>query len=198
MLGGLKVPAMKTMLELLGTLNEHLLIKQIVKKQFTISGGYQWSSTDSKMAIQKVSNDVIKRFNGENEKTLKYNINYRRLRSSAGRSMLDSIISKIKNSQVVIFDITDKNPNVMLELGYALALSIDNDYLSIYLISKKGEPLPHNIPTDLHGYFISEYTIENGEVKFKDNGSLRMSIESDVKEYFNQIFTDFNPINETE
>lgn len=169
-----------------------------MKKQFTISGGYQWSSNDSKMAIQKVSNDVIKRFNGENEKTLKYNINYIRLRSSAGRSILDSIISKIKNSQVVIFDSTDKNPNVMLELGYALALSIDNDYLSIYLISKKGEPLPHNIPTDLHEYFISEYTIENGEVKFKYNGSLRMSIESEVKEYFNQIFSDFNSINEAE
>jgi hypothetical protein len=169
-----------------------------MKNQFTISGGYQWSSNEAKIAIQKVGNDVIKRFNGENGKILKYNINYRRLRSSAGRSLLDSIIVKIKNSQVIIFDITDKNPNVMLELGYALALSIDNDYLSIYLIAKKGEPLPHNIPTDLHGYFISEYTIEKGEVKFTDNGSLRMSIESDVKEYFNQIASDFNPINEAE
>lgn len=170
-----------------------------MKNQFTISGGYQWSSKNAKLAIQQVSDDLIKRFDGKNGKKLKYNINYRRLRSSAGRSILDSIIAKIKNSQVVIFDITDKNPNVMLELGYALALSKDDDYLSIYLICKKGEPLPKNIPTDLHGYFISEYTINSkGQVIFNDNGSLRMSIESDVKEYFNQITTNFNPINETD
>jgi len=169
-----------------------------MKNQFTISGGYQWSSKEAKLAIQKVSNDVINRFNGQNDKKLKYNINYRRLRSSAGRSILDSITVKIKNSQVIIFDITDKNPNVMLELGYALAISKDNEFISIYLICKKGEPLPNNIPTDLHGYFISEYSIVKDEVKFADNGSLRMSIESDVKEYFNQFSSSFNPINEAE
>jgi len=170
-----------------------------MKNQFTISGGYQWSSKDAKLAIQQISNNIINRFDGKNGKKLKYNINYRRLRSSAGRSILDSIVTKIKNTQVVIFDITDKNPNVMLELGYALALSNDNEYLSIYLICKKGEPLPKNIPTDLHGYFISEYTINSKDkVTFNDNGSLRMSIESDVKEYFNQITTNFNPINEAD
>ena len=99
-----------------------------MKNQFTISGGYQWSSKNAKLAIQQVSDDLIKRFDG-----------------------------------------------------------------------KKGEPLPKNIPTDLHGYFISEYTINSkGQVIFNDNGSLRMSIESDVKEYFNQITTNFNPINETD
>jgi hypothetical protein len=170
-----------------------------MKNQFTISGGYQWSSKESKLAILQVSNYIINRFDGKSGKKLKYNINYRRLRSSAGRSILDSIVSKIKNSQVVIFDISDKNPNVMLELGYALAISNDIEYLSIYLICKKGEPLPKNIPTDLHGYFISEYTINtNGVIKFIDNNTLRMSIESDVKEYFNQLSSNFNPINETE
>ena len=169
-----------------------------MKNQFTISGAYSWSSKDAKLAIQKVSSDIINRFNGENGKKLKYNINYRRLRSSAGRPMLESITAKIKNSQVIIFDITDKNPNVMLELGYALALSAQNDYLSIYLICKKGDPLPKNIPTDLHGYFISEYNVIKEEVKFTDSGSLRMSIESDVKEYFNQLTLIFNPINEAD
>jgi hypothetical protein len=169
-----------------------------MKNQFTISGGYPWNSKDAKLAIQKVSRDIINRFNGENGKKLKYNINYRRLRSSAGRPMLESITAKIKNSQVIIFDITDKNPNVMLELGYALALSAQNDYLSIYLICKKGDALPKNIPSDLHGYFISEYNVIKEEVKFADSRSLRMSIEGDVKEYFNQLTENFNPINEAD
>ena len=62
-----------------------------------------------------------------------------------------------------------------------------------------GKKLPEGIPSDLQGYFISEYIIDKNEkVIFKDNNSLRMSIESDVKEYFNQITTNFNPINETD
>ena len=112
--------------------------------------------------------------------------------------MLDSILKRIKNSQVIIFDITEKNPNVMLELGYALATANSTEFLSIYLICKKGEPLPMDIPTDLHGYFISEYSIDNkGKITFNDNGSLRMSIESDVKDYFNHLL-DFNPIDESD
>jgi hypothetical protein len=169
-----------------------------MKNQFTISSGYQWSSNIAKLAIQQLSNSVINRFDGKNDKKLKYNINYRRLRSSAGRPIIDSIMEKIKDSQVLIFDISEKNPNVMLELGIALALSKENPFHSIYLICKKGEPLPKDIPTDLHGYFISEYTYNSkDEVSFNDNGSLRLSIESDVKEYFNQ-FLKFNEINESE
>jgi hypothetical protein len=65
-----------------------------MKKQFTISGGCQWNSKDAKLAIQKVSSDIINRFNGNNGKKLKYNIKYRRLRSSTGRPMLESVTSK--------------------------------------------------------------------------------------------------------
>jgi hypothetical protein len=169
-----------------------------MENQFTISGGYQWNSNSAKLAIQHISKHVINRFDGKNEKKLKYNINYRKLRSSAGRPMLDSILKRIKNSQVIIFDITEKNPNVMIELGYALATVTSTEFLSIYLICKKGEPLPKEIPTDLHGYFISEYSIdEKGKITFNDSGSLRMSIESDVKEYFNQLLN-FNPIDESD
>jgi hypothetical protein len=51
----------------------------------------------------------------------------------------------------------------------------------------------------LQGYFISEYVNEKGKIIFKDNNSLRMSIESDVKEYFNareQIFNQIDELNE--
>ena len=43
-----------------------------MKNQFTISGGYQWSSKNAKLAIQQVSDDLIKRFDGKNGKKLKY------------------------------------------------------------------------------------------------------------------------------
>lgn len=170
-----------------------------MKKQFTISSAYQWNSDDSKKAINKMRLIIQDRFDGKDDKKLKFNINYRKLRASAGRTMLDAISNRIENSQVIVFDITHLNPNVLIELGIALSIVKRQEYLSIYLIRKyTGEALPIGIPTDLHGYFISEYTIDNkGEATFKDNNSLRYSIESDVKEYFNQ-FDSFSPINELE
>lgn len=58
-------------------------------------------------------------------------------------------------------------------------------------------PLTDGIPSDLQGYFISEYILDkNKKVEFKDNNSLRMSIESDVKDYFNAREQSFNQIDE--
>ena len=171
-----------------------------MKNQFTISSAYQWGENNksySEKAIKHIVKIIKDRFsNNENHN---YNINYRRLRASAGRTMLDSIYNRIINSQVIIIDISEFNPNVFLEAGIALALEKENSYLSIYFIRQKKEHinLPEGIPSDLQGYFISEYTINNkGEVSFNDSNSLRMSIESDVKEYFNTLKKTFNQIDE--
>ena len=43
-----------------------------------------------------------------------------------------------------------------------------------------------------------ESFFRNSKIKFEDSGTLRMSIESDVKEYFNQLNSNFNPINEAD
>lgn len=173
-----------------------------MKNQFTISSAYQWAkiqNNNSEKAIKRIVEIVKNRFSKNENGKFNYNINYRKLRASAGRTMLDSIYKRIVNSQVVIIDLTENNPNVYLEAGIALAIEKDNPYLSIYFIreKKEGLKLPEGIPSDLQGYFISEYIVNTkGEVTFKDNGSLRMSIESDVKEYFNMMELTFNQIDE--
>jgi hypothetical protein len=176
-----------------------------LKNEFTISSAYQWpkegkEKNNSEKAIKYISNIIKNRFSN-NKKNLNYNINYRKLRASAGRTMLDSIIKRIEFSQVVIIDISSENKNVFIEAGIALALEKNNKFLSVYFIKEKinDKELPQGIPSDLQGYFISEYTVnKNGEVTFKDNNSLRMSIESDVKEYFNSRNEYFDPIDEIE
>jgi hypothetical protein len=173
-----------------------------MKNQFTISSAYQWvengnKNDNSEKAIKFIANNVKARFS--KNKKFNYNINYRRLRASAGRTMLDSIVRRIETSQVVIIDITLDNKNVFIEAGIALSLEKNNKFLSVYFIKEKDEnnPLPLGVPSDLQGYFISEYVIDkNGKVTFKDGNSLRMSIESDVKEYFNSMEQNFNPIDE--
>lgn len=174
-----------------------------MKNQFTIASAYQWftekdEKTISELAIKSIAEMIKNKFsNNENEK-LNYNINYRRLRASAGRTMLGSIMKRIESSQVLIIDITTENRNVFIETGIALALEKNNPLLSVYFIKEKNNeiPLPNGIPSDLQGYFISEYVNEKGKIIFKDGNSLRMSIESDVKEYFNASEQTFNQIDE--
>jgi hypothetical protein len=172
-----------------------------MKNQFTIASAYNWSKDEngennSELAIKAISDMIKNKFS--NNKNENYNINYRRLRASAGRTMLSSIMKRIRDSQVIIIDITSENRNVFIETGIALALEENNPHLSIYFIKEKNNviPLPNGIPSDLQGYFISEYIVDKGKIIFKDNNSLRMSIESDVKEYFNAREETFNLIDE--
>jgi hypothetical protein len=126
------------------------------------------------------------RFNNK-DKSSQLQISYKRLRASAGKTMLDSIVKRIETSNVIIIDISENNANVFLELGIAIALTRNNNNISVYIIKEKKEnqSLLSSIPSDLQGYFISEYTVNTkSEATFHDNNSLRMSIESDVKDYY--------------
>jgi len=173
-----------------------------MKNQFTISSAYNWAKSqdnNSEKAIKRIVEIIKKRFSNNKNEKYNYNINYRKLRASAGRTMLDSIYKRILNSHVVIIDLTVNNPNVFIETGIALAIEKNNPYLSIYLIREKNKDLklPDGIPSDLQGYFITEYSLDSkGVVTFNDAGSLRMSIESDVKEYFAANDEIFNQIDE--
>jgi hypothetical protein len=175
-------------------------------KTFTIASAYCWSVKNnngktaskgtsksislpnSKIAIKHLDSMIKNRFNGKIKDNIKYNINYRRLRASAGRNMLDSIIKRIETAQVIVIDITENNPNIFLELGIAMSISRKNEYPSVYLIKEltPSESIMKGLPSDLQGYFISGYEVKKGKAVFKDNNSLRMSIESDVKDYYNQ------------
>jgi hypothetical protein len=158
---------------------------------FVISAAYKWPDTNKKektnyseTAIKHITKMIGSRFN--KDKSAAIEINYKRLRASAGKTMLDSIVKRIETSNVILFDISTDNANVFLELGVALALTKNKNNISVYLIKEKksNEHLFQHIPSDLQGYFISEYTVNSiGEATFHDNNSLRMSIENDVKEY---------------
>jgi hypothetical protein len=159
-------------------------------KKFIITCSYQWTfdnkkNTTSEKAIKKIVDSTVKRFNGKKHAPgLDYKIEFKRLRASAGREITDCFLKRIKESNVIIIDITHHNPNVMIELGMAYAVQRDtNNHLSIYLISEDKINLPSNIP----GYFVSVYKNERNSIVFKDNGSLFMSIASDVKDHYNSI-----------
>jgi len=98
-----------------------------MKNQFTISSAYQWKKegekiNNSETAIKHIYKIIKSRFSDNENIKFNYHINYRKLRASAGRTMLKSIIKRIEDSQVIIIDLTTDNKNVFIESGIALAL----------------------------------------------------------------------------
>ena len=93
-----------------------------MKNQFTISSAYQWHTdkeltNNSELAIKSIAEMIKNKFAKNENGKLNYNINYRRLRASAGRTMLSSILKRIENSQVIIIDIQQKIETCILKLG---------------------------------------------------------------------------------
>lgn len=158
-------------------------------QKFIISCSYQWSLENEKniiseQAIKKVVEATKKRFNNKKHTTsIPYVIEFKRLRGSAGRFLPDNFHKRIKESNVIIIDITHPNPNVMIEFGMAYAIQKDiKPELSIYLISKD----KINLPSNMAGYYVSIYKQEKGKLTFKDQNSLIMSIASDVIDFYNR------------
>ncbi len=171
---------------------------------FRITAAYEWpkrnqKTTDSELAIKKVVDQVKKRFNGNVHKNgLEYKIDFNRLRGSAGKSILDSIINRIESANVIIIDISENNRNVFLELGIALHVIRNKSNSYLYLIKKKvdNKDIVTELPGDIQGFFVSEYIVESGKVIFKDKNSLRMSIDSNVKEFYSLQEIEIDAIDE--
>ena len=64
-----------------------------LKNQFKISAAYQWAnsksdSTNSEKAIKKIAEMINNRFSNNENGKHNYNVNFRRLRASAGRTLI--------------------------------------------------------------------------------------------------------------
>ena len=71
-----------------------------------------------------------------------------------GEDAADAIIGAIPSVDLVIADVSQENPNVLYELGYAHALRKD----TILLVSKNASP---RIPSDIVGSYIFSYDPED-------------------------------------
>ncbi len=159
--------------------------------KFKIYGAYAWNYLNTKgekvknenspLAFKKIKESVQNRINSiypdGNTK-----VQFNRLRATAGSTIIDGIQNRIENADAVIFDITNFNPNVMFELGLALGLAKSNGNQSIFIIMEGDNFDCAKIPSDLLGFFISFYTIKNGNVTFKDLNSLYMRILSNFSD----------------
>ena len=183
---------------------------QSENKIFKIYGAYEWyykSKKDDEID-KKIKPDNSNVEKGKNQKSLKainqiisqltnnslikkssIKIRYNRLRATAGSFLLEGIRDRIANCNVIIFDISGFNPNVMFELGIALeAAYYRENAAKIYLICEGNKFDCSIIPSDLSGYFISFYELIKDKVVFHDSNSLNKCLISDIADLINQDY----------
>ena len=75
-------------------------------KSFTISAAYKWPNADKKektnhseIAIRHIASMISNKFKKDKKSAI--HINYKRLRASAGKTMLDSIVKRIETSMLL-------------------------------------------------------------------------------------------------
>lgn len=166
-------------------------------KIFKIYGAYNWyEKTESNKKLKNAKtvfaiNELIKQIESRvtnNLKNSEVKLRYNRLRATAGSYLLDGIRNRIINSNAIIFDITNYNPNVMFELGIAIETSRNTNGAKVYIICE-GENFDHEkVPSDLQGYFITFYELKNDKIVFHDSNSLAMRLVSEIADLSNQAY----------
>lgn len=86
-------------------------------------------------------------------------IRINRLRAMHGGSVLETLLRRIRRSDILIFDITGGNPNVLLEIGMALACKGTAGAVFIFQeAGRSGKSVKAAFPpSDLQGYFFTRY-----------------------------------------
>lgn len=150
-------------------------------QRYNIVLSYEWSKNDGGMrnnafrAFKNLKESVNNRLKAKNKL-----VNYRR-RGSAGDYLNQNIFNMICKADIIVVDITKNNQNVLLELGMSIAIQKTmNSELEIYLI-RETQKRKNKIPSNLAGYFITEYSLKNKKISFNDANSLMMSISNHLK-----------------
>ena len=121
----------------------------------------------AKISIERLSNENIK-----------IRVSIARLRCIHGGLMLPELMRRIRESDILLFDIGQDNRNVYLEVGMALATR--QDFRNVFILAIQGQ----NTPSDLQGVLLSNYQ-ETAEYKLVDplgfSAALRSSLRSIIE-----------------
>jgi nucleoside 2-deoxyribosyltransferase len=141
-------------------------------KQIRIAIGYGWSGKKAdkgkggltnhwsflREEVKSVISTVYKLSEKRTAPLYPLDVDSSRLRARHGMGALGGILNKIKQSDILIFDITGHNPNVLFELGYALAVKgVNSGQVFIFHQETKGKK--QSVPSDLTAFMRTEYRL---------------------------------------
>jgi len=112
-----------------------------------------------------------------------------RMRALHGAGVLPRFIELCESSDIVAFDISQYNPNVMFELGLAIASKgVSSGRVFVFMETPSIDAIPKSlgeVPSDLAGYFITLYTYGKNGYKFCDprgfSAALRAIVLDDAR-----------------
>ena len=125
--------------------------------------GYQFKSKhyNTKILVDNIKNTFEQAVNNyKNEQTLlDFSLDFRPLSAGYGEHLFNEIARDIISSDIAVFDTSDLNPNVMIEMGVALTWGV-----RLLPIKDKSCPKP---PSDISGQTWANYS--DSASKFDDN-----------------------------
>lgn len=98
--------------------------------------------------LQKKFEQAIARFNANNPEQ-PISLDFKVLGAGYGEHLFNDIARNIMSSDISVFETSDLNPNVMIEMGVALTWGV-----SVLPIKKSGKPEP---PSDISGQTWADY-----------------------------------------
>jgi len=142
---------------------ESVALKKQDKNHLNVVFGLQYESnnydTNQIIEIIKAHFEVsITNFNSEND-DMHVELNFEKLSAGLGEHLFNNIAGKIIGSDIAIFEISDHNPNVMIELGVALTWGI-----RVLPLREIDSP---DTPSDISGQTWTAY--ENSGLKIYDD-----------------------------
>lgn len=143
------------------------------KKSVYVRFGYQWKDPkgNPRRAIARLLKKILQDLCEEVRTTIRasnHKVDFASLRGEAGTFLLRKIQLDIMSADILVFDLTYRNPNVLFELGIAYAMG-----RRFFLIVKenKQQDIRKDVPSNLAGVVVSPY---RGEIKsFCDSSTLR-------------------------
>ncbi len=192
----------------------------IKHKPITISVAYCWSNIEEWAHMRAFLNNVVKeaqrrwvgrlKRSGELEfedaedlegpdhppAEMPFRCSVRRLRAGAGRFAWIDICNRIKNSDLLLFDITPATnekktrDNVMLELGYAKCLS-EYTHCPIIVTATDGARYAEWVPSDLQGMILAGYaepSRSKRQAAVASSSALRMAVVSELIRIFDRVY----------
>ena len=162
----------------------------IVAKPISVLVAYDWSSDEQGFPVWPFIRNQVKAVldgigdsdkNGDSRSGFKFTIG--RMRAHHGYDMLAAILRRCEETDIVIFDISSSNPNVMVELGIALG-SKGTQSGQVFIFQDEAAPnakgervdFPKNVPSDLRGYCITLHKVEGKQRILADPPGFRSAI----------------------
>lgn len=154
--------------------------------------GYEWGEENEGPARWAFMRDSLKRIANEvktasaktaNKGQYPFNCRISRMRGCHGSDLLGRLIQRCEEADILIFDITQNNPNVLFELGVAIA-SKRPDSGNVFVfqeVKEKGKKLEpvSKLPSDLNGLFFTRYKAQpRGGYKLEDAQGFRAALKS--------------------